>query len=641
MICALILLYLVIKRITKRESTGCVIYAVTIWTLYIYAVTEILSVFHSVCFITLFFAWLILDVILMICLTRIHIHTENPNEIVINKNGILRTIILIIFGCAVTYLSIKIVPYNMDSMAYHLGRIANWAQNRSVAHYASSILRQVCSPVLAEFVNLNIYVLMQGNDIFFNLLQSFSYLLNIYLVYKIAERIGCDKGGTLFAAILFATSPTCFAEALSTQVDEFAALWLLAYVYLILDVVYDSEKIKIQRETVFRILIIAQIISFGYLTKPTVILAMVVFAVWMVIKSALRKDDRKSILTWCISVPFTSFVIIMPELIRNIITFHSVSSKMAGKAQMVGSLDPRYIFVGMLKNMFHNLPSVYWPWMKKFVQDIVYWSAYHLGINADSEAISEGAGSYVLQTPPDYTYDTSINPVISALFFLCILFFIILRIYDHHKKRRYVLSYSTVAFSSFVMLCMTARWEPYVSRYMVPYFAILSPAIALQIQKFFSRIVVPERRVYFRGCFTGMVYFMCVIDMIGMLSYHAKQAFKYNERNEGYFEYGRNAQYEYDKEIAKIIKQKQFTKIGLDFGEGAYEYPFWQIVWNSDLLFEHVNVKNETEKYEDEDFIPDCIVINESYYKGKVYKCHGKEYHHTYKIDDNYILITP
>ena len=86
-------------------------------------------------------------------------------------------------------MSLIMTPYNWDSMTYHLPRIAYWAQNRSVEHYATNCVRQVSSPVLAEFVNLHVYVLSRGHDWFFNLLQGMSYLTNAVLVGAIAKKL--------------------------------------------------------------------------------------------------------------------------------------------------------------------------------------------------------------------------------------------------------------------------------------------------------------------------------------------------------------------------------------------------------------------------------------------------------------------
>ena len=64
-----------------------------------------------------------------------------------------------VLAAALLFLAVYTVPYNWDSMTYHLSRIANWTQNQSAAHYATHNIREIVSPVLAEFLNLHVYIL--------------------------------------------------------------------------------------------------------------------------------------------------------------------------------------------------------------------------------------------------------------------------------------------------------------------------------------------------------------------------------------------------------------------------------------------------------------------------------------------------
>ena len=640
------LLCLIFMIVRRKEYVKSLIYACTFWTLFVYCITEVLSCFKGVKYVPLFISWVLFDAILLV--TLIVVWTKNRRRVQefnlvirVSKIKAFRITLYAALCILMIYLACNIVPYNWDSMTYHCARIVNWAQNGTVAHYAASIERQICSPTLTEFVNLNVYVLMEGNDIFFNCIQCVSYLFCVMFVYKIAKRIGCDDNAAIFASILYATAPTCFAEALSTQVDEFAALWMMSYTYMIIDVIYDRDKLKLNDNTRFRMFVIALDIAFGYLTKPTVILAMLIFAIWMIIIGILGKEKLKTIFAWILSVPLMSLVVILPELIRNIATFGAISPNGAGKAQMVGTLDSRYVFVGMLKNLFHNVPSVYWPWANEFVQDIVYWFSYHLGIIADSEVISEGGRSYVLQKAPDYTYDTSVNPIIITLFFICMLFYIISFFYNRKKKKKFSMGYSSFAFLSFIVLCVTARWEMYIARYMVPYFALLCPAIALQIQKMFkykedNNINASQ---YIRGLTTGMIYFMCLVDLIGLVSFHYGHVNKGGDRNQRYFVWN-GEEYTYDEEASNLIKKAGYKKIGLNLGCDSYEYPIWKILGDNGYTIKHVNVSNETLKYEDKQFIPDCIIVMDNKIDGSIYKCHGIEYRHVVKCHDKYYFVT-
>lgn len=91
-------------------------------------------------------------------------------------------VIIAIMCIVVLYMAFRTVPYNWDSMTYHLTRIVHWVQNGSVAHYACHDISQISGPPLAEFVNLHVYVLSGNTDYLVNLLQAASYIISGILV---------------------------------------------------------------------------------------------------------------------------------------------------------------------------------------------------------------------------------------------------------------------------------------------------------------------------------------------------------------------------------------------------------------------------------------------------------------------------
>ena len=45
--------------------------------------------------------------------------------------------------------------------------------------------------------------------------------------------------------LLYMSMPIAFAEALTTQVDNFATVWLVFYVYMLMDLVEQKEEILV------------------------------------------------------------------------------------------------------------------------------------------------------------------------------------------------------------------------------------------------------------------------------------------------------------------------------------------------------------------------------------------------------------
>ena len=423
MILGLIALFLYISYRKGKFDVSGFIYALVFWCLFLYAITELLSVGSLLNVVSLWIVWMMLDTVLIVLLIKNKafkllkesLHFDSRDS----KYKFICAGLFILFALVIMYISSHVVPYNWDSLTYHLTRIFIWRQNQSVAHFATVGWRQVASPVLAEFVNTNVYImfypLFKANDGLFNILQSVSYLINIGFVYAISVKIGCKKRFGLFAAFLFACAPICFAEAMSTQVDQFATVWLLGFIYVVLEMIYDREKVNLNADGRMRMAVLGISAGFGYLAKPSVLIGMMIFAIWLIVVCFRRKDDTKLIVQWIVMTCLTAVLVMAPEIIRNLLTFHALSHKQVGAQQLVGTLDPRYLLVNCLKNTTFNLPYMYWPWLNSILSAIVYGTAAFLGINADALSISESGTPIVYHTEPDFGFDTAVNPLIVSL----------------------------------------------------------------------------------------------------------------------------------------------------------------------------------------------------------------------------------
>ncbi len=618
MLLAVVALYGNIYVYKKRKNIedaciGTYMEACCLWMLFLFAVTEALSVGHALRFRFLFAVWGAFDVLLLFLLAMqarrmgIAVKSALQNVRAMGRRGWRAVreapydVILLIIGLVVLSLSLITTPHNWDSMTYHLPRIAYWAQNRSVAHYATNCIRQVSSPVLAEFVNLHVYILCRGHDWLFNLLQGMSYITCAVMVGTIAGRLSCGRVCRFLAMLLFMTMPIAYAEALTTQVDNFAAVWLLFFVYRLLDYVDVKKSMRFDKITVCRVGAMGLCVAWGYLAKPSVCVGMVFFAVWLLIVCIRRKDRLRDLAGIFFSaLPFVALPLV-PEILRNFRSFGAYASPSAGAAQLVGTLQPSYLFVNMIKNLSFNLPTRFVKNGHEIFTVFAEKAAAFLDVELNAASISENGRAYMLHEAGNYGYDTAVNPMALWLFLFCVLWAVLG--FGRNKWQGCCRGYFAAASVSFAAFCMVLRWEPYVSRYMIGYLALLCPMTAAGIQMGTGG----KRGRLFRRGIVGMISLLCVLGAVSLSMYHF-DVWKGLARTRpyGYFaaRYDEMAVY---FPMADQIKSKQYDEVGLHLLKADdFEYPFWEMLDGCRL--EHVLVNNGTAVYADENFVPDCII---------------------------------
>lgn len=594
------------KKIQKRSRLLAALYSISIHTLIVLASNEFLSLFHEINFISLSLLWIITS----LSAVFLFISKVKKEKIAHSK---IKTIFffpqaaftpipifLFIICCTAFFLSLRTTPYNWDSMTYHLTRLTHWTQNSSIAHYVCHDISQISTPPLAEFVNLHVYILSGQNDHFVNLLQTFSYIVSVFLVYKISRMAGCKQLFSSLAALVFATTPIAFAEALTTQVDMFSGLWLLVFVYSILLFTDKDQKLNWNIESFFQLLLMGGSAGFCYLSKPSTMIAVPFFTIWLLLICIHRHDKFLIIIKSAITVLITGMVIILPELVRNIITFHSISSAETSTGFLVPSLSIRYLLVNLIQNIGFNMPSKYLN-INHILDKIIFKSAYILYAGESIPNIQFNFSLIELSLH----HDTAINPIIIWLLIFAVVGGFITSSFRFAPPLKQSVSCGFILSSifSFLAFCMFVQWYKFITRYEIGYLALLAPAIML----LFQYIVIHNQKIIY--VFAGIVIFVCSISFVDLIQYHKDYAILPETKEIRVMQYfsQRGIYWPY-REISDNIIEKEHKNIGFLCGSDSYEYPFWKMLENSINRFEHVCVDNETEIYDDMEFLPDCII---------------------------------
>ncbi|MCI9325181.1 MAG: hypothetical protein HFJ00_02870 [Lachnospiraceae bacterium] len=601
MICLWVLLYLYLINKTDKRMETCV-KATAIWTLLLLFLSYFWSVFQNLCFRTLAGSYLVIDLALFILLIRgrrnnLKFPVSNSLKRYVFSMAFLELLGILCLFTLVLYYAVRSVPYNWDSMTYHLARIVNWKQNRSVLPYATHIERQVASPVLGAYVNLFVYIIYGEHDRLLNLLQCFSFGANAVLLYGISRKLGIGTRTSFLAPLLYICTPIALAEATTTQVDNFSAFWLLSFIYLMLDVADSSTELIWDKRTGSRVAYAGLCIAFGYLAKPSVCFAILLFLVWLLTVCIKRKTDIVLMVRYVgIAIPGILFPV-LPSMILNKMAFGSVSHSAVGQRQLTGSWNPRYLFVNFLKNFTFNLAPARSQGIRPEIEKFLYRVSALLHVDLNAPEISEDGRLFEFPEIPALNCDVALN---SFLFIaaLCFMIWFLIRV---NKESQLMRGFSIYAISSYLVFCCFLRWEKFINRYMISYFALLAVFIVIQVYDIVKHI----KKTYVCcgicvALVAGSLYNYC-----GELQY-LRSVCPFSKPN-GYFAYHPSIRDEYVF-ITDEIKNYGDSNVGLILRGDTYEYPVWAMLRGDGFEIKHILVNGELGKYEDNNFMPEYII---------------------------------
>lgn len=578
----------------KKSNIDSLLYSLVGINLLTYVLMEILSIFNALDYVVLNICWVLIDIIFLIIL--IYRKDMIKFKELLNFRVSCISILFILFCILMIILSIHTLPYNWDSMTYHMSRVAHWAQNKSINYYSTNIIRQIASPTGHEIINTNIYVLSNKSDLFVNLLQTFSYIFNSIIVYYICRKIGCEKRTSYIGLLLAMSLPIAFAESLTTQVDNFAALFSLIFIYFIIDFLDIKKKLVISNENILKIFVLGLCLGFGYIIKPTVLINCGLFIFVLLIYCFKRKDKIKRVLFSIILSFLGMMLITSPNIYRNYETFHALSNPLVGEKQIIHTDKKRYFVVNFIKNFTYNYITDYIPQMgKQIVQDVYDLSDY-LKVDINDESISEAKIPF--NAGDNYHHDTAVNSLIVYSLSILIIIFFIRCIIKKIKCIKDIPLYVYINIISILIFFAIARWQIWLTRYEISFLLLLCPCVAILIDKLFTKNNI-KIFVY------GFISSIAVVSLINQYYYHLN-VIKESKVEYNYFISYKSVENEY-VELSNYLMDNNYNNLGIIISENDYEYPLFKLT--KGIRIEHVFVENETKIYKDENFVPDVIVI--------------------------------
>lgn len=486
-------------------------------------------------------------------------------------------------------------PNNWDSMTYHMSRVANWIDNRSVAHYPTSIAQQLYQHPWAEYAILHLQIL-SGGDRFANLVQWFSMASSIMGVSVIAMQLGVKRRGQIFAAVICSTIFIGILQGSSTQNDYVVALWGVCLVYAMFRA-FDEGFTALNA---FRV---GAALGLMLLTKATTYVYAFPFIVWFSLSVAHKHHWqlwRRQLWQPLVIVAVSVLLITSGHFLRNIQSFESPLGPHSTDFRNE-LLTPQAWFSNVMRNF--SLHTYLHPRLEQSLQldtqvISVIGDAHDLmGIDMNDPRTTF-TPNYV-----DWRFGWRMHEDVAPVPFHLLLSVVAVGVYlvrPRHSWRWRLGIYGLTIAAGFTLFCMVLKWQPWGTRLHLPFFVLMSPFIAVVMVRGLPNWVVQSIAIFL---LVAALVFSVTRNVTRTL---IGEATLFNtDRITLYFENRPELQPRYI-EVISIIQDEECDTIGLDMGSDDWEYPLW-VLLDDDSSINHVNARFGPDA--PSDYVP-CAVLH-------------------------------
>ena len=607
------LLFLIFKQIDKCWRTA-ILSAAVVWGSVVALSTEILSLFELLTFEWVFGLWLVADILWLIIYLKLN--SVKP-DIRSNDRSQLSSFLLWLLGgvslifAAVGLIAIVSPPNNWDSMTYHMSRVAHWMQNRSVEHYPTSYVPQLFHPPGAEFAIMH-FQIISGGDRFANLIQWLSMVGSAIAVSLIAKQLGANLRGQVFAAVFAATLPMGILQGSSTQNDYAVCFWVVCFVSC--GLAGMSAGI-----TLSNTLKIGASLGLALLTKTTAYIFSLPFILWFIIVGIKRFHQK--MLPPILMIAAVTLILNIGHFWRN----YDLFGYLIGAPQDFSKEYKIEIFTlpTFLSNVIRNLAMHTGTSISKInglIVAVVKLLHKILGILPNDPRITWPPGQVYALSTPSFNENNATNPIHFGLIFATILL-----ILNNPKLRqiKIVIVYLTATITTFLLLCLLLKLQPWQSRHHLTFFVLFAPLFGLTISQLSNYKIA--------NSIVGILIFMSLPWIFNnkFRPLLGESNIFNSSRNELYFTSRPKIEFAYYQAV-DFVKSQNCTNIGLSFWtKNSWEYPLWVLFQQPGKptpRIEHISTidpvvekKLNSEPYKS--FIP-CAIV---YQSTKIDDKQGKE----------------
>ncbi len=495
------------------------------------------------------------------------------------------------------WLAWRVPPQTWDSLNYHMSRVAHWAQNGSLAHYATGIEVQNSMPPGAEVLSLHLY-LTGGGDRLVNFVSWLAMVGSVLAVARLAAQLGGGRRTQWFAAVVAATLPMGIIQASSTMTDYVVALWTAIAVSELLEAKSGGDDLPLEVA-----LFGGGAAGLAVYTKPTAMVYLLPLALvgsyWIWRRYSLRGALALGALALVVVLGLNA-----GHWLRNLRTY---GDPWGGSERIAQHGNQLLTFPALISNVTRNAAlHLGTPDPRANKALALSLLALHdvLGLDPSDPRTTDSGAFRVRRTTAE---ENHAGNLVHALLLLAVLLLLALR--RPRLEATYYL-YLLAVLSTFILFSLLFKWIPTGSRLHLPFFILASPALAVALSALLPSSWSSGLALLL---FLGALPYLLAIPSRPLLAIPGAPvgSVLQTTREDLLFASAAYLQEPYTA-LAGEIRAADCRRVGLMLRGNGAEYPLWVLLGASDaeLDMEWIVSDTPSARYVKKDFAP-CAIICE------------------------------
>ena len=486
-------------------------------------------------------------------------------------------------------------PQAVDSLHYQMSRVAHWAQEKSLRHFATGIEIQNSFSPGAQTLVLHLYVL-SGGDRLANFVQWFAMIGCLIGVSFLVRQLGGDTYAEILSVAFAASLPMGIAQASSTMTDYIVAFWLVCVASETLQIYKGASRKR-------TLILLSLAAGMSVVSKPTSLPYLMPFAFFVSVVLIRRHGlvgsmGRAIIPLSLVLVLNAGYFIRNYDTYENFFNPHEISLH---KNELMN-------LKGLVSNLLRNAglqAGTPWPEINYELYRAI--TAVHVKMGLDLNDPRTTAHGY-FSVGRAHNYEVGAGNPAHALLILSLFVILIIR---HKYFGKGPLIYGLVVVSTFIIFSFVYKWQIWGGRFHLTFFILSAPFVAHVLNE-----SIPSRGAMLIGIslillswpWLGDIYSRPLISKPGV---HPVDSVLSESREDLLFANIPKYKEPYVN-IVNLIEEARCSRVGLMISGGSMEYPLWVLLDapREDLWIEWIVTGTPSARHSRSDFMP-CAVICE------------------------------